>query len=762
MFSEIVSRRAALALPALFVIFAGGCSRDPHAAMLKFAKNGDALAAKGKTAEAIIEYRNALEKEPTAGDVRIKLAEAYLKTGEGAKAVQEYARAADLVPDPQVQIKSGNLLLLARRFDDAKARAEKALAADSKNVEAQILLANSLAGMKDLDGAVTQLEEAIRLNPDRSATYTNLGEIELGRGRRDAAEQAFRHAVELAPTSAVARLSLANFYSMTGQLPAAEEQLKEALKAEPDNALVHRITATFYLASNRRDEAEPHLRRVVELTKSTTAALMLADYYVAQRREAEARKTLEPLSTSAESAAEADVRLAILDRAAGHPDEASKRLDRVLSGNAKDLQALLLRSSFLLSDNKLDEALKVATSAVDAHPESVSGFYMVGRVQAARHQTAAAIAAYQQVLRLNPLAADAKVALARLQLAAGQTDSSVAMAEEALKTQPENGDARLALVQGLIRRGDLQRAEADLNALKAKFPGSPAVHTQAGMLLGLKGRSQEARAEFDRALQLEPNSIEAIGGLVALDVSARKIPEARARVDALIASPTAKPVALMLAARTYAAAGDLATAEKTLRRVLTVDPAYLSAYAALGQLYARQGRLDAALTEFEALAERDPKPVAPLTLVGMILDSQGNTAAAQKKFERVMQLDAEAPVAANNLAWIYAENGGNLDVALQLAQTAKRKLPELAEVNDTLGYIYYKKNLPALALPPLRASVEKDPANAGFHYHLGLAYAQAGESALARQSLTKALSLKLDEKGAQDARAVLDSLKGGE
>jgi Flp pilus assembly protein TadD len=162
------------------------------------------------------------------------------------------------------------------------------------------------------------------------------------------------------------------------------------------------------------------------------------------------------------------------------------------------------------------------------------------------------------------------------------------------------------------------------------------------------------------------------------------------------------------------------------------------------------------------LAQRDPKPVAALTLVGMILDSQGNTAAAQKKFERVMQLDSEAPVAANNLAWIYAENGGNLDVALQLAQTAKRKLPELAEVNDTLGYIYYKKNLPALALPPLRASVEKDPANAGFHYHLGLAYAQAGESALARQSLTKALSLKLDEKGAQDARAVLDSLKGGE
>src|SRR5690349_21714204 len=142
----IVSRRLTGGIAALLFVFASGCSRDPHTAMLKFAKSGDAYAAAGKTSEAIIEYRNALEKDPRAGDVRVKLAEAYLQTGQGAKAVQEYARAADLLPDPQVQVKSGNLLLLARRFDDAKARAEKALALDSKNVEAQILLANSLAG----------------------------------------------------------------------------------------------------------------------------------------------------------------------------------------------------------------------------------------------------------------------------------------------------------------------------------------------------------------------------------------------------------------------------------------------------------------------------------------------------------------------------------------------------------------------------------------------------------------------------------------
>jgi Flp pilus assembly protein TadD len=144
----------------------------------------------------------------------------------------------------------------------------------------------------------------------------------------------------------------------------------------------------------------------------------------------------------------------------------------------------------------------------------------------------------------------------------------------------------------------------------------------------------------------------------------------------------------------------------------------------------------------------------------MILEAQGKKAEAQAKFERVLQLDAEAPVAANNLAWLYVENDGNLDVALQLAQTAKRKLTDTPEVNDTLGFIYYKKNLPALAIPPLQLSVEKDPNNPLFHYHLGLAYAKAGNSTQARVSLSRALALKPDFNGAQEARTVLDSLKG--
>ena len=208
------------------------------------------------------------------------------------------------------------------------------------------------------------------------------------------------------------------------------------------------------------------------------------------------------------------------------------------------------------------------------------------------------------------------------------------------------------------------------------FPDSAPLHVQRGLLLGRKQQPAEARRQFERALQLDPSSVEAVGGIVAVDLSSGRREEARARVSALLSAPDAKPPAVMLAARTYAALGDLEDLGRDAATGARRRPVIPGRYGALGQLYARQGRLDAALTEFEALAARESKPVSALTLAGMILEAQGKTVAAQDRFERVMQIDPSAPVAANNLAWIYAQSDNKLDRALELAQTAQRKLPD--------------------------------------------------------------------------------------
>ena len=85
-------------------------------------------------------------------------------------------------------------------------------------------------------------------------------------------------------------------------------------------------------------------------------------------------------------------------------------------------------------------------------------------------------------------------------------------------------------------------------------------------------------------------------------------------------------------------------------------------------------------------------------------------------------------------------------------------MPTAHEVNDTLGWLYYKKGQASLAVGTLQSAVSAQPNNAVYLYHLGAAYALNKDKANARQTLEKALSLGRFD-GADDARKVLDSLK---
>jgi Tfp pilus assembly protein PilF len=206
-------------------------------------------------------------------------------------------------------------------------------------------------------------------------------------------------------------------------------------------------------------------------------------------------------------------------------------------------------------------------------------------------------------------------------------------------------------------------------------------------------------------------------------------------------------------------AEDRARAEAVLRKLIEVDPSNLSAYSTLGQLLYAQGRLEDAKKDFELAIQRDPKAVWARTFVGIILEMQNRTAEAQKQYEQAIQIDPKSPVAANNLAWIYAEQNVNLEVALQLAETAKSRLPDVAQVDDTLGWVYYKKGLFTLAITSFKHSIELDPKSAGSHYRLGLAYAKVPDKANARASIEKALAIGGSGfKDAAEAKKVLATL----
>jgi Flp pilus assembly protein TadD len=236
-----------------------------------------------------------------------------------------------------------------------------------------------------------------------------------------------------------------------------------------------------------------------------------------------------------------------------------------------------------------------------------------------------------------------------------------------------------------------------------------------------------------------------------VDLQSGRADSARRRADTLTAHPSPTVDGLLLAANTYARLNDLQRTEATLRRAMDMDPVRAEPYTALAEVYLRQGRAEDALREFRALAEQQPTSVAAHTMAGIILQQLNRTQDAKESYRKTLAVDANAAIAANNLAWLMGEANENLDEALQFAQTAKSRLPGSAEVADTLGWLYFKKGLAARAVEELRLAVERTPGNASFKYHLGLAYAKNGDLRLARETLEAAL--KLDPKAPEAAEA---------
>src|SRR5215470_9595520 len=114
-----------------------------HKTAADHVKRADDYAAKKDFANAIVEYRNALQMDPMLGPARLKLGDVYAQISDGQNAYREYVRAADTMPENiDAQLKAGALLLLANQYAEAKTRAEAILRMSPRNPGALTLLGN--------------------------------------------------------------------------------------------------------------------------------------------------------------------------------------------------------------------------------------------------------------------------------------------------------------------------------------------------------------------------------------------------------------------------------------------------------------------------------------------------------------------------------------------------------------------------------------------------------------------------------------------
>lgn len=737
-----------------------GCAADPVVTSRRSVEQGDQLAAAGKLSEALIAYRVASQATPMKGEVRLKLAQVYARTGDHAKAYAEYVRAADLMPDNiDAQGHTAMYLLLSARFEEARTRADAILLHDPRHIDLLLIRAHAYAGLKDFTHARNDVDAALALDASRDSTYV---EVELAQGHAVEAEAAFVQGTTVQPRSVKARLALANFYAGTRRVDLALTVFADALRIDPKDLTANRSLASFYLQAGRTAEAEQPLAMVVAVAPSAASRFALADYYLAAARLPEAEQALLPLDaprTEAVALAGMRTRLAAIRARQGKVVEATRLLDVVLAADGRHVEALLAKSALLAATPAgLAEARTLVAKAIESDPQSAAAHYAAGKLSLLRNDYDAAGASFRDAVRSDSRASGAQFELSRLELATGGTEAAVQFAQQAVAAQPASLENHLQLATALLGHHELARAKAALTVMQQRWPKASAVHALAGLLAREQRDYAGARREYAVALAGAAATPDAVWGAVAVELAAGDLAGAQRVIDEQLRARPKEAMLHVFAGRVHAARKDLVQAERALLRALELDADALPAYETLAAVYMAGGRLDDARARFDSLSQKQPNAPGPATMAAMLVQLQGRTDEARTRYEKILARDERAGVAANNLAWLYADAGTNLEAAVQLAQSAVQQMPESAEVNDTLGWAYYRKGLSSLALRPFRQSAAKDPANPVYQYHLGLALAQVGEGPKARQALQQALLLARDFPGADDARRVLATL----
>jgi tetratricopeptide (TPR) repeat protein len=142
--------------------------------------------------------------------------------------------------------------------------------------------------------------------------------------------------------------------------------------------------------------------------------------------------------------------------------------------------------------------------------------------------------------------------------------------------------------------------------------------------------------------------------------------------------------------------------------------------------------------------------------MGNLKAMRGDYKAAIEEFRTVLAALPDHPQTLNNLAYLLADYANQPTEALKYAQRAKELVPDSAEFSDTLGWVLYRQGLYPMAVKELERATSKQ-ANVAWQFHLGMAYAKAGDWTRGRAVLKAALERNPDLPEARLARQVLET-----
>jgi len=138
------------------------------------------------------------------------------------------------------------------------------------NFIAHLHLGLAWANRGQLDKAMKQYEEALRIYPEFSEARFNLASALSSQGKVDAAQRQYEIVLRIRPGYPKARNNLGMLLLNHGELAAATEQFQKAVDSDPNYALAQNNLGIALMASAQYDAAAERFRRAIALDANLT------------------------------------------------------------------------------------------------------------------------------------------------------------------------------------------------------------------------------------------------------------------------------------------------------------------------------------------------------------------------------------------------------------------------------------------------------------------------------------------------------------
>jgi tetratricopeptide (TPR) repeat protein len=608
--------------------------------------------------------------------------------------------------------------------------------------------------------------------PGRLLAYFELGKLYSGRlHQTNKAAEAYARVLTALDDKSANRLSPANMSRVLGN----------------DPAMAYFNFGLVFIAAKKYDLAVKALERgLVYDDDNSQISLVLADTLLKLNKGEQALALVERNIGRQTSFVEAYELLARVLKGLHREKEITPRLEAAARRDSKNIPLQYVLADRYRETGQVDKAEALYKELLHSQPTPQT-----------YRALAASLLKRKKAADLLKVAGEAWV----------RSDSQEAVKPQLLVAAADDAMAEALLDEGLKQStsnpASLPRAAHDVLALVANNPGIGSAN---------KSRRLEKLLRLQR-LVLEQNPNAVLYSEIA-DTLRRmgNYAGAATAVEQLIAKyPNAKSVNMLVAlADLHRRAGHNEALKRTLREAMQVDPGDGAAQFRLANLLGDLGQTDDAIRVLREATKREPNNADLELILGstlirynrndeaiklfesmlkkyadneevvkevrprlsVIYVNQGNYAKGEAELELLLQRFPDEAGANNDLGYLYAEQGKNLEKAESMIRKALQEDPDNRAYLDSLGWVLFKRGKAKEALEPMKKAVAKmkaeadqlgAPPDATILEHLGDVYFQLQQLDRAndawRQAVQAAAQAVPPDKRLPEIKKKLESLE---